>query len=75
MIYIRIKEDTQQAKLFVQYAKTLPFVEIIKKEDRGKKTSSSSASTESPYDKDFVKEIQLSRKSRGTRIPTADLWK
>ncbi len=29
MLYIRIKENTQQAKLFAQYVKTLPFVKVI----------------------------------------------
>ncbi len=28
MITIKIKENSKQAKLFVEYAKTLPFVEI-----------------------------------------------
>ena len=30
---------------------------------------------ESPYDKDFVKEIQESRRSNGVVINTDDLWK
>ena len=29
----------------------------------------------SPYKKEFVEEIQESRKSKGTIIETADLWK
>ena len=29
----------------------------------------------SPYNKEFVKEIQESRKSEGVIIKTADLWK
>ena len=29
----------------------------------------------SPYNKEFVKEIQESRKSEGVVIKTADLWK
>jgi len=29
----------------------------------------------SPYDKDFVEKIQESRRSEGTVIETADLWK
>jgi hypothetical protein len=28
----------------------------------------------SPYDKEFVKEIQKSRYSKGKKIKTADLW-
>lgn len=38
MLYIRIKENTQQAKLFAQYIKTLPFVEIIDIENSDKIT-------------------------------------
>ncbi len=30
---------------------------------------------ESPYDKDFVKKIQASRKSKGKPIKLEDLWK
>jgi len=29
MLYLRLKDNTQQAKLFAEYIKTLPFVEII----------------------------------------------
>lgn len=29
MLYLRINENTKQAKLFAEYIKTLPFVEII----------------------------------------------
>lgn len=75
MLYIRIKNNTRQAKQFVQYAETLPFVEIVKKETRKKKHTLQSKTVESPYDKDFVKEVQLSRKSKGTPILTEDLWK
>jgi len=33
------------------------------------------AEEKSPYNKEFVKEIQQSRESKGTVIKTADLWK
>ena len=29
MLYLRLKENTQQARLFAEYIKTLPFIEII----------------------------------------------
>ena len=29
MLYLRIKENSQQAKLFALYAKSLPFVEFV----------------------------------------------
>ncbi|MFY7787141.1 MAG: hypothetical protein ACOVQA_04635 [Thermoflexibacteraceae bacterium] len=33
MLYLKIKDNTQQAKAFAEYIKTLPFVEIIEAED------------------------------------------
>jgi len=33
MIYLRVKENTQQAKAFAQYAKTLDFVELIEDDE------------------------------------------
>jgi hypothetical protein len=33
MLYLKIIDDTQQAKLFAQYAKTLTFVEVIENDD------------------------------------------
>jgi hypothetical protein len=38
MLYIKIKENTKQAKLFIQYIKTLPFVEFINIKDSDKIT-------------------------------------
>lgn len=38
MLYIRIKENTHQAKIFAQYIKTLSFVEIIDIENSDKIT-------------------------------------
>lgn len=38
MLYLKIKENTQQAKAFAEYIKTLPFVEIIEAEDFDKIT-------------------------------------
>ncbi len=32
MIYLKIKENTNQAKLMIEYLKTLPFVEVVNKE-------------------------------------------
>jgi len=36
MLYIRIKENSQQAKLFAEYIKTLSFVEVIEVENPDK---------------------------------------
>lgn len=32
MVYLRIKENTPQAKLMLEYLKMMPYVEIIEKE-------------------------------------------
>jgi hypothetical protein len=64
MLYIRIKENSKQAKTFIEYVKSLPFVEIV-----------DSPASGSPYNKDFVKQINASRKSKGKAIKLEDLWK
>ncbi len=33
MLYLKVKENTQQAKAFAEYIKTLPFVEVIEVEE------------------------------------------
>lgn len=33
MLLVKIKENTQQARLFAQYIKTLPFVEVVDQEN------------------------------------------
>jgi hypothetical protein len=38
MLYIKVKDNTRQAKGFVEYVKTLPFVEIIDIENPDKLT-------------------------------------
>jgi hypothetical protein len=42
MITIKIKENSKQAKLFVEYAKTLSFVEIQEITSENKKIKNSS---------------------------------
>lgn len=56
---ITIDENSLKAKKFVEFIKTLDFVTI----------------KQSPYDPEFVKEIQKSRTSKGKVIETKDLWK
>jgi hypothetical protein len=33
MIYLRLKDNTTQAKAFLEYIKTIPFIEIITKDE------------------------------------------
>ena len=58
-ITITIDEKSKKGKKFVEFIKTLDFVKF----------------DESPYNPEFVKEIQKSRSSKGTVIKTEDLWK
>lgn len=58
-ITITVNEKTAKGKKFVDFIKTLDFVKV----------------DESPYNPEFVKEIQKSRASKGKVIKTEDLWK
>lgn len=56
---ITIDEKSLKAKKFIEFIKTLDFVTI----------------KQSPYNPEFVKEIQKSKASKGKVIETKDLWK
>jgi hypothetical protein len=60
MINIKIKENSIQAKSFIEYAKTLPFVKLDEK---------------SPYDPKFVKKIKDAEK-RGNfkEVDANNIW-
>ncbi|MDR0367601.1 MAG: hypothetical protein LBH82_00490 [Bacteroidales bacterium] len=65
MAQITIKYDARNsmAKKAIEVFLSLPFFEITKVENE-----------ESPYDPEFVKEIQAARKSKGKKIKSGDLW-
>jgi hypothetical protein len=56
---ITVNEKTVKGRKFVEFIKTIDYIKV----------------DESPYNPDFVKEIQKSRVSKGKAIPTKDLWK
>ncbi len=60
MINIQVKETSVQAKSFIEYAKTLPFVKIEEK---------------SPYNPEFVKKIKDAMK-RGNfkEVDAKNIW-
>lgn len=58
-ITITLNEKSAKGKKFVEFIKTLDYIKV----------------NESPYNPDFVKEIQKSRASKGKVIKTEDLWK
>jgi hypothetical protein len=58
-ITITLNEKSAKGKKFVEFIKTLDYIKV----------------NESPYNPEFVKEIQKSRASKGKVIKTEDLWK
>jgi len=65
MVFIKVKENSKQAKKFLEYLKTLPFVEFLNTED-------------STYDPNFVKKIKTREKNaRGkklTQVNPDNVW-
>jgi hypothetical protein len=65
MVTIQIKENSKQAKKFLEYVRTLPFVEFL-------------SPSKSPYDEEFVKEIKRREKNikgkKLTRINPDNVW-
>ena len=59
MTIITIDEKTTKGKKLIEFIKTLDYVKV----------------NESPYNPEFVKEIQKSRATKGKIIKTEDLWK
>jgi hypothetical protein len=66
MVTLKIKENSKQAKAFLELAKTLPFVEVL------------SAPEKSPYNKKFVEKIKKREKNAQgkilTRLNPNDVW-
>ena len=70
MVTIKIKQNSKQAKLFLEYVKTLSFVEIVA-------TSSSSSSRKDGFVADIEKglqEVKDIREGKVKPLSTADLW-
>ena len=59
MVTVTIKEDSKQAKAFIELLRTLPFVEFH----------------DSPYNSEFVKKVKDSyEKDKRTHINTENIW-
>jgi hypothetical protein len=65
---LTINEKTPKGKSLINLIKAMDEVVTIVSEDTIQEQSS-------PYNPEFVKEIQKSRKSEGKVIKTEDLWK
>ncbi len=64
---ITINENNPKGKSLISLIKAMDEVVTIESEKVA-------CEPESPYNKEFVKEIQESRKSKGKAIKTEDLW-
>jgi len=74
-ITIKIDRRSKQAKAFLTYLKTLPFIDI---KDRDEKGMGKPTEEKSPYNPEFVKKIRRAEKQveRGeyTVLDTDDVW-
>jgi hypothetical protein len=61
MITLRIKENSKQAKMFAEYAKSLPYVEIIQTAGLGKPTTKKEVVL-TAKDEAFLKKVRRSAK-------------
>ncbi len=77
MTTIIINERSTGAKKLVEFLKTQPFVTIVEegKPNPSAKSMNEAKAGKSPYNEEFVEEIQKSRASKGKVIRTEDLWK
>lgn len=66
MVTIQVKENSKQAKKFLEYVQTLPFVKFL------------DTPQESPYNKKFVEEIKRREKEaegkKLTRLNPDNVW-
>jgi len=70
-ITIKIDRRSRQAKALLAYLKTLPFIDI---KDKGEKGMGKPAKEKSPYNPEFVKKIRRAEKEKSTVIDPNDVW-
>jgi hypothetical protein len=70
MVTFKIKENSRQAKIFLEYIKTLSFVEILSNSEK-------SAEKEKAFLSDIengLKEVKNIREGKIKPLSTTDLW-
>lgn len=71
MVTITIKEDSIQAKAFIEFVKSLPFVHVVN-------TPSEEIPKESPYGPELVTKIKKAesniKKGKTKRLNPDDVW-
>jgi hypothetical protein len=70
MVTIKIKQNSKQAKLFLEYVKTLSFVEVLNTSD----TSSNKKETLLSDIEKGLKEVKSIREGKTKPLSTSDLW-
>lgn len=72
MVTVRIKENSKQAKAFIELIKTFEFVEFV--EEFGKPIGSRNK-VEKIYDKEFVAMVKKAKNSgKGKILDPKDVW-
>ncbi len=70
MVTIKIKQNSKQAKLFLDYAKTLPFVEVIETTESGVENNDGLLSDI----ENGLREVKKIREGKIKPLSTSDLW-
>ncbi len=71
MVTIKVRENSRQAKLFLEYVKSLSFVEFL--DDSENKTSVKRNKLESDIEKG-LKEVKNIRDGKSKPLTTSALW-
>lgn len=71
MVTIKVRENSRQAKLFLEYVKSLSFVEFL--DDSENKTSVKRNKLESDIEKG-LKEVKNIRDGKSKPLSTSALW-
>lgn len=70
MVTFKIKENSRQAKIFLEYIKTLSFVEILSSSEKSSKKEKALLSDI----ENGLKEVKDIRDGKAKALSTADLW-
>lgn len=70
MVTFKIKENSRQAKIFLEYIKTLSFVEILSSSEKSSKKEKALLSDI----ENGLKEVKDIRDGKVKALSTADLW-
>ena len=73
MVTLRVKENSKQAKAFIELVKTFDFVDFV--EPKSRKLAAEKKVADKPYNPKFVSKVLNSYNSdKRKTIETANLW-